>query len=188
MNPDSDLVSRARAGDRRAQSELAERFHERVHRYVLTMVGDPASAQDLTQDVFRRAIERLDELRADDSFRSWLFAIAVNLCRTYLRRSWNEPRSEAPQQLDASPDPARSTVLSSIVRRESAEALAVAIDRLPVLLREAFVLHYVENLPYEEMAQITGARVNALQVRSHRARARLRRQLGAIVDTTWLSG
>jgi RNA polymerase sigma-70 factor (ECF subfamily) len=77
-------------------------------------------------------------------------------------------------------------VLSSIVRRESVVALALAIDRLPVLLREAFVLHHVEGLGYEEMAEITGARANALQVRNHRARALLRQQLGAVVDTMWV--
>ncbi len=72
-----------------------------------------------------------------------------------------------------------------MVRREDAALLALAIDRLPILLREAFVLFAVENLAYVEIAAITGATENTLQVRVHRAKALLRQQLGARVGTWW---
>jgi RNA polymerase sigma-70 factor (ECF subfamily) len=72
------------------------------------------------------------------------------------------------------------------VRREVAAELALAVDRLPVLLREAFVLRHLEGLPYPEMAELCGAEVGTLQVRAHRARALLRAQLGSLVDPRWL--
>ncbi|MFY9343308.1 MAG: sigma factor-like helix-turn-helix DNA-binding protein, partial [Planctomycetota bacterium] len=75
--------------------------------------------------------------------------------------------------------------LSSLVRREDAVQLALAIDRLPILLREAFVLFAVEALPYGEIAAITGAAEGTLQVRVHRAKALLRQQLGGRVDSWW---
>ena len=81
---------------------------------------------------------------------------------------------------------ARRSVLSNVVQAESAEALAIAIDRLPIMLREALVLHIVEGLPYADIAEITGARVDALHVRAHRAKALLRKQLGSVVDTFWV--
>ena len=84
------------------------------------------------------------------------------------------------------PDPHHSP-LSSLVRREDAVRLQLAIDRLPILLREAFVLFAVEGLPYTEIAAATGAAEGTLQVRVHRARSLLQTQLGPIFDT-WLGG
>ncbi len=71
------------------------------------------------------------------------------------------------------------------MRRESADVLALAIDRLPISLREAFALHVVEGLPFAEIAEITEVSIEALHVRNHRAKALLRRQLGSTVDTFW---
>ena len=79
----------------------------------------------------------------------------------------------------------RRSALSSLVRREDAARLALAIDRLPILLREAFVLFAVEGLPYAEIAAATGVAEGTLQVRVHRAKALLRQQLGAVIDTWW---
>ena len=87
--------------------------------------------------------------------------------------------------LEAEPCVERHSILSGVVQAESAEALALAIDRLPILLREAFVLHLVEGVPYAEMVEITQASLSALQVRTHRAKSLLRRQLGKVVDTFW---
>jgi DNA-directed RNA polymerase specialized sigma24 family protein len=71
------------------------------------------------------------------------------------------------------------------VRRESAELLALAVDRLPIALREAFLLFQLEQLDYATMAEVTGVRENTLQVRVHRAKALLRHPLGEVVDTWW---
>ena len=167
------------AGDRAALEQQLVEHRERVQRYVATMVGD-ADAHDLTQEAFRRAVDKLDALARPESLRSWLFAIAVNLCREHLRRGVERERT-----LVFDPAGLRSSVLSSIVHRESAAALALAIDRLPILLREAFVLQVVEGMVYSDIAAVTGATVAALQVRVHRAKGLLRKQLGAGVDTFW---
>jgi DNA-directed RNA polymerase specialized sigma24 family protein len=71
-------------------------------------------------------------------------------------------------------------------RKTEGRPLDLAIDRLPILLREALVLHIVEGLPYADIAEITGASVDALHVRAHRAKALLRKQLGSVVDTFWV--
>jgi RNA polymerase sigma-70 factor (ECF subfamily) len=80
----------------------------------------------------------------------------------------------------------RRSALSSLVRREDAVRLALAIDRLPILLREAFVLFAVEGMPYSEIAAATEVTEGALQVSVHRAKALLRQQLGDQVDTWWV--
>lgn len=178
------LVQRAVAGDPTARSAISDTYAERIHRYLASMlVGQPHAVDDLAQETFRRAFDKLGDLRQPDRLAAWIYSIAINLCRAWLRA-----RVDAPQSTGAEdpPDLGRS-VLSSIVRRESAAAVALAIDRLPILLREAFVLHIVEGLPYADIAEMTGASEGALQVRTHRAKALLRRQLGAVVETFWVS-
>jgi len=174
------IVVRAQRGDAAACEQIAEVYRPQIRRYLATMVGDANTADDLTQDTLRRVFAKLSTLKHPERVQSWIFAIAVNACRDHLRRQVNAPVAQGQE-----PEAVRRSALSSIIRRESAELLAVALDRLPILLREAFVLHEVEGLPYGEIAEITGASVEALQVRKHRAKALLRRQLGPVVDTFW---
>src|SRR5690606_30802559 len=126
------------------------------------------------------------QLAEPPRFGSWLLTIAINRCRNHLR---DEVRRRAQGGDGALPEPppgrGRRSALSSIVARESAAMLALAVDRLPILLREAFVLYHQEHLPYAAIAELTGVSEGALQVRVHRARALLRQQLGRVVDTWW---
>lgn len=182
---DAELVLRARTGDAGAFGELAARHGERLQRFLASMTGDDAAADDLRQEALRLAYERLPQLHAPAQFRSWLWAIAANRCRNHLRDSVQRRAAGGDLPPAGAVDQGRRSALSSIVARESAELLALAIDRLPILLREAFVLFHQEGLPYAEIAAITGASEGTLQVRVHRARGLLRQQLGAVVDTFW---
>ena len=181
---DQELVLRARGGDRDAFGALSERHGPRLLRFLATMTGDDALAQDLRQDALALALTRLDQLADPARFGAWLLAIAVNRCRTRLQQEVQR-RAQGGDTLEQLPDQGRRSVFSSIVRRESAELLALAVDRLPILLREAFVLFHVEELPYAEIAELTGVAAGTLQVRVHRARALLRQQLGPAFDTWW---
>jgi len=178
-----DLVRTAQRGDRDAFGRLAALHRERLLRFLTVMTGDAAAADDLTQEALRLGFERLAQLQRPERFANWLLSIAVNRCRNWLRDEVQRAH-EGDAALAAVPDRSRSA-LSSIVRRESAAQLALAIDRLPILLREAFVLFHVEGLPYAEIAELCAATENTLQVRVHRARSLLRQQLGAVVDTCW---
>jgi RNA polymerase sigma-70 factor (ECF subfamily) len=178
-------VLRARAGDAAAFAQLAERHGPRLLRFLQTMSGCDHTAEDLRQDALRTAFEKLAQIDEPSRFPSWLRASAVNGCRHHLRRAVQRAHEGTRALVDVA-DRGRRTALSSLVRRESAEQLALAIDRLPILLREAFVLFAVEGLPYAEIAAATGAAEGTLQVRVHRAKALLRQQLGAVVDT-WRS-
>ncbi|MCB9869673.1 MAG: RNA polymerase sigma factor [Planctomycetes bacterium] len=181
----AETVARARAGDATARAAIAQEYGPRIGRFVATMVGDRHAADDLTQECMRLAFERLAQLQDPERLSSWVYAIAVNACRAHLRRLARTPQAATPGVEDVVAPAARRSVPSAVVARESAEALALALDRLPILLREAFVLHVVEGLPYAEIAVIAGATPEALHVRAHRGKALLRRQLGAVVDTFW---
>lgn len=184
---DAALVARAQQGDRDAFAALTGTQHDRLRRFLATMTGDDHLAADLVQDSLRLALQRLPQLRDPQSFGSWLLSIAVNRCRQHLRAEVQR-RADGATEPDSLPDEGRRSALSSLVRRESAELVALAIDRLPIALREAFVLFHVEGLSYREIAALTDVRENTLQVRVHRARALLRQQLGSVAQTAWLRG
>lgn len=182
---DVELVRAAQAGDRAAFERLFEGQRERLLRFLTVMSGDGVAADDITQEALRLGFEKVNQLEKPERFDNWLLSIAVNRCRNWLRDEVQRAHS-GETDLDRVPDRSRSA-LSSIVRRESAARLALAIDRLPILLREAFVLFHVEGLPYAEIAELCDASENTLQVRVHRAKALLKKQLGSVVDT-WVRG
>jgi RNA polymerase sigma-70 factor (ECF subfamily) len=186
---DGELLAAARGGDRSAFALLAERHGERLRRFLQTMTGDDHAAEDLRQEALRRALERLPQLDDPARFASWLLAIAVNGCRNFLRDevARRARGGEAGDALAEVPDRGRRSALSSLVRREEAALVALAVDRLPILLREAFVLFHIEGLPYAQIADLTGATAGTLQVRVHRSKALLRQQLGALVDTAFVT-
>lgn len=177
------LVLRAQRGDGAAFAQLAEQHGPRLLRFLVTMTGDETTAQDLRQDALQRAMTALGQLADPARFGSWVLAIAANRCRNHLRNEVQ--RAHAGDEVLSEVADGRRSALSSIVRREDAARLALAIDRLPILLREAFVLFAVEGMPYAEIAAATDVAEGTLQVRVHRAKALLRQQLGEVVDTWW---
>jgi len=180
---ESQLVRRAQQGDAGSFAQLAEQHGPRLARFLQTMTGDNHAAQDIRQDVLQRAFTKLPQLADAAKFGSWLLSIACNRCRNWLRAEVQ--RAHAGDDALAGVAEGRRSALSSIVRREDAVQLALAIDRLPIVLREAFVLFAVEGLPYAEIAAATEVAEGTLQVRVHRAKALLRQQLGDQVDTWW---
>jgi RNA polymerase sigma-70 factor (ECF subfamily) len=143
------------------------------------MVRDPRLGEELAQETLARAYSRLGAFRGNCRFRHWLFRIAVNGCRDFLKAG---ARNERPHELTGDElvtvlDPERDASA-----RQAVVALEGALSALPLKYREAFTLFHLENLPYEEIEAITGVRVNALKVRVHRARHMLRKRLGDLVE------
>jgi RNA polymerase sigma-70 factor (ECF subfamily) len=184
---DAVLVSRALAGEADAFAELFGRHRPGLVRSVALLIWDEDEAESLAQEAVTRALAQLADFRQDLSFRAWLHGIALNLCRNQLRDRGRRARPMAPDQLGGTPLRKRPSwgVLSGILRQEAGERTAHAIGSLPELLREAFVLHFVEGLDYAEIGRITGLPAGTLRVRAHRARTLLRDSLGSVVDT-WM--
>ena len=166
---DSALVRAALNGDDRAFTTLVDRHAPACLRFARRMLGEMADAEDAAQETFLRAFNALRSYDASTPFRTWLFAILVNRCRTsLLRRSRRERRivSEAIQvDRAASDDQARAF--------EFREEIAWALGALPAEQREAFLLKHVEDLSYDEMVVVTGAGASALRMRVKRACDRL---------------
>ncbi len=169
---DGAAVRAALAGDEAAFGALIERCRTDFGRYAVAMLGDRDAAADAMQESFIRAWDSLADCRDPDHFRSWFFRILANQCRTALAR--RRPRAD----VDRLPLPAKEATDAGAERAELAQALAAALGRLKREQREAFVMKYVDERSYEEMAALLGVGEDALKMRVARARERLRTLLG----------
>ena len=167
---DATLVERVLAGERDAYGTLVQRHQESLYRYACGMGLDHDNALDLVQDAFVKAYARIRECRDKQHFRAWIFKIVRNLGLDYFKdiRRNSLSLSEVVDENDIA------------VARASAElyvTLNDALQRLPVALREAFLLKHDSGYSYEEIAELTGASESAAKMRVHRARESLRAML-----------
>lgn len=184
----ADLVLRCQAGlqpDRAAFSELLRRYQPHVDRVLYHLAPDWSDRADLAQEVWLRVYRHLHRLKEPEKFRGWLSRIATNLFYDELRK---RKRDRAPVSLDAtrqlddgeldweiaSPDPSPEENLSS---QEFYEKLREAIADLPEAFRTTIILREIEDLPYEQIAEMTGVSLGTVKSRIARARARLQTQL-----------
>ena len=166
---DGTLVERSLAGDARAFTELVDRHAAACLRFAARMLGDRSDAEDATQEAFIRAHRALARYDGRSPFRTWLFAILINRCRTLMmQRSRRERRFVVDDEVLA-----RSAVDGDRQSIELREEIDRALRLLPAEQREAFLLRHVEQLNYEEMVVITGAGISALKMRVKRACERL---------------
>jgi len=161
---DVELVRAAQAGDREAFGRLYERFAGMVHGVLLARVPY-GEVDDLVQDVFLSAFQRLSTLRAPAAFGSWLAAIARHRAVDFHRRPAFEPM----------PETARAETSASV------DALGVLnlIQSLPAAYRETLVLRFVEGMTGDEIAHRTGLTPASVRVNLHRGMKRLRKALDA---------
>ena len=178
---DALLVRRVLEGDARAFTTLVDRHLQPCLRFATRMLGSRQDAEDATQEALMRAYRALATYEPDNSFRTWLFAILVNRCRTaLLRRSRYVRRvvTDGDAMPEASvPDEGMSTELRIEIER--------ALAQLEPEQREAFLLKHVELLGYDEMSAVTGVGVSALKMRVKRACERLQHLLGEVNDVTF---
>jgi RNA polymerase sigma-70 factor (ECF subfamily) len=166
-DPDRPLVHRARGGDLEAFGELVERHRVAVQRVAAGMVGS-TDADDVAQEVFLRALHRLERFRGEAPFRAWLLRIAHNTAVSEVRTRRPEPVDEAP---DAGGGP--RTPADELERREQADRLRTKLGLLSPAHRAVVVLRDLEGLSYEEIAEITDAPLGSVKGRLHRARREL---------------
>jgi RNA polymerase sigma-70 factor (ECF subfamily) len=156
---------------------LFEAYHDRIYRYILRLVKDPAEAEDLTQDTFVHAYRGRDSLRDPEAVRGWLYRIATNACLDHLRR--RKPQismdsAEAADRLEArisrSPSPLETTE-----RRETSVCVQRCLDFLPDSYRAVILLHEAHSLTATEIAELLGLKVTTVKMRLHRAHCRLQK-------------
>lgn len=165
---------------------LAEENRDRLLRCAALLIGDLDEAETVVQEALARAFAARADYRPETLFVAWVRGFVVNLCLQHRRRLARHATPTDPTTLHP-PDPAgrRNGVLSGILKDELAGKLWLAVGQLPEAYREAVVLHYVEEMDYAEIAELTGVAAGTLRARALRGRTLLKAELGPVVDT-WL--
>ena len=171
---DGELVRSTLDGDSQAFTELVDRHAAACLRYATRMLGERSDAEDAAQESFLRAHRALATFDARLPFRTWLFAILINRCRTALAQ-----RTRRQRRIILDDDAFESAAIDDDrAAADLRDEIDWAVARLPSEQREAFLLRHVEELSYEEMTSVTGAGVSALKMRVKRACERLKVLLG----------
>ena len=179
---DAQLVARSLARDHEAFGRLIDRHASAIVNLAYRMVGNQAEAEDLAQESFLAAFKALPTFRADAKFSTWLYRIASNKCKDWLRvkrPGQGQYDVDADEQLDLHAAEGR-TPEDLLSQQQVAKELNQAIQRLPPLYREAFVLKHIEGLSYEEMEDILGVSGDTLKMRVYKGRVQLSRELAAL--------
>jgi RNA polymerase sigma-70 factor (ECF subfamily) len=172
LRPGDDvLVRQACGGDLAAFDALVLRHYGMCLRFAWRQLGNRADAEEVVQDAFLRAHRNVRRCRDPARFRAWLMAIVVNRCRSYAAREHRWLGFLERWQNQHGPD--AGIVAAGAGETDVDPQVRHALATLTPSLREAILLRYVEQLSYQEMANITGAGVSALKMRVKRAAALL---------------
>jgi RNA polymerase sigma-70 factor (ECF subfamily) len=174
-NGDSD-VARAAAGDRSAFERLYRQHTNRVFSLCARMVNDRGRAEELTQDVFVRAWEKLHLFRGESSFSTWLHRLTVNVVLN-ARKSDGRQKSRFEENDEDVGMDAHAGIVGMPLAPGDMLDLEVAIAKLPPGARRVFLLHDVEGYKHEEIAEMLGVTSGATKAQLHRARLLLREAL-----------
>ncbi|NUM53560.1 MAG: sigma-70 family RNA polymerase sigma factor [Candidatus Hydrogenedentes bacterium] len=182
---DVGLVEECRKGDSAAFDELVRRYKDRVYNVVYRFLGNREDALDVSQEVFVRAYRGIEGFRGNAKVYTWLYSIAANLARNRLRDSGRLGRNmgtslellneSAPGLADSMGQ--QITPRDNAITDETQALLQQSLGELPEHYRIAFVLRTVEDLSYEEIAEIMGCPVGTVKSRLNQARQMLRDRL-----------
>lgn len=186
---DTILVSRVQAGDMQAFGALVVRYQDRVFNLVSRMCSHRADAEELAQEAFLKALERIDQFRGDSKFYTWLFRIATNLVISHRRRGLrvkfrsfsrideddevvqnDTTTAELSQQREPGPSDAAMSA-------EARQVVGAALDSIEEPFRLVLVLRDMQNMDYAEISQVLEVPIGTVKSRLYRARNMLRQCL-----------
>jgi len=184
-----ELIKRFKMGDENVFEELVKRYQQRVYNTTYRMLGSPEDASDMAQETFLRVYHNLPKFRENSSFSTWLFKIATNICRDYLRK---EKRDFTRMSYEENfTERHNSSILDIPGENESPEEISVRleiqkevqklINNLPYEYKEVIILREFQGFSYEEMANILEISIGTVKSRLSRARENLRQDLKKLV-------
>jgi RNA polymerase sigma-70 factor (ECF subfamily) len=182
-NPDLDLAQRHEYGDPEAFNEVYRRYCDMIYNLALRMGGSAERAEDMTQEIFVRVFRHLGRFNGRSTLKTWIYRVALNHCRSRLSRrrffflpiaEGYEEETPGVQLIDEGRGP-EENALAEDAHRQVTRALA----KVKPVFREAVVLRDLEELSYEEIAEILGVRIGTVRSRIARGRDQLRQILEA---------
>lgn len=166
---DALLVVRCQLGDQEAWRELVERWQPRLWRFIVRMVSDESRAEDVLQTVWLQVVRSLVRLKDPERLAAWLYGIARATIADRFRQQYRRPPVEMLGEIQTHDSGPGQLALT--------EHIVLGLERLHPTDREAVVLHYLEELPLAQVAEICGVPAGTIKSRLHHARGVLRRTL-----------
>ena len=178
---DEELVARSMSGDADSFNQLVLRWERPIYALAYRVIGRDEDARDVVQETFLRAFRALPGFKGQAKFSSWLYRIALNLCRDWIRRRKRTPVVDAPEGVDiielaAEQGPVES-IEDLVARREMSRVVADGMRQLPEEQRTAIVLKEYHGLTFQEIADMIGCPLSTVKTRVYQGLAVLRREL-----------
>jgi RNA polymerase sigma-70 factor, ECF subfamily len=179
---DEELVARSKTGDTDSFNQLVKRWERPIFALAYRTLGREEDARDVTQETFLRAFRALGGFKGDAKFSSWLYRIALNLCRDWMRKDRRTPLVAVPEgleieQLAADRQPTE-TVEDLAARAELTRGVAAAMEKLPPEQRQAIILKEYHGLTFQEIADLMKCPLSTVKTRVYQGLSTLRKQLG----------
>jgi RNA polymerase sigma-70 factor (ECF subfamily) len=178
---DEELVARSQGGDVESFNQLIVRWERPIYALAYRVIGREEDARDVCQDTFLRAYRALPGFKGQAKFSSWLYRIALNLCRDWIRRQRRAPVSQMPEDVDAielAADTGPSESIEDLVaRRELSAIVEQAMTQLSEEQRTAIILKEYHGMTFQEIADLQGCPLSTVKTRLYQGLAQLRRHL-----------
>ena len=178
---DEELVSRSIGGDAESFNQLVLRWERPIYALAYRVIGREEDARDVCQETFLRAFRALPGFRGQAKFSSWIYRIALNLCRDWMRRERRAPTVQAPEDVDlmdlaAAAEPSES-IEEVVGRRDQMRAVERAMKHLSEEQRTAIVLKEYHGLTFQEIAELLGCPLSTVKTRLYQGLSVVRREL-----------
>jgi RNA polymerase sigma-70 factor (ECF subfamily) len=178
---DEELVALAQGGDIESFNQLIVRWERPIYALAYRVIGREEDARDVCQDAFLRAYRALPGFKGQAKFSSWLYRIALNLCRDWIRRQRRAPVSQMPEDVDALELAAATGPVESIedlvARRELSAIVEQAMTTLSEEQRTAIILKEYHGMTFQEIADMQGCPLSTVKTRLYQGLSLLRRRL-----------
>jgi RNA polymerase sigma-70 factor, ECF subfamily len=182
-DPDAQLMLRLKNGEEHVLNELMSRWQQPLVSFIYRYIGQETEALDLAQETFVRVYQTRHRYTVQGKFSTWLFTIAANLSRNYLRwrqrrgdsasKGWDAKAAESAELLQSEEDSPDQAAM----RSESISLIKEVVDQLPHDLKTVILLYEYQGLSYEEIASVLGCSSKAVEMKLYRTRKLLREKL-----------
>jgi RNA polymerase sigma-70 factor (ECF subfamily) len=179
---DEELVDRSKTGDKESFNQLVRRWERPIFALAYRTLGREEDARDVTQETFLRAFRALPGFKGDAKFSSWLYRIALNLCRDWMRKDRRTPVVAVPEgvdveQLASEHQQHTASVEDLAARAELSRGVARAMEHLPEEQRTAILLKEYHGLTFQEIADMTNCPLSTAKTRVYQGLTLLRKHL-----------
>jgi RNA polymerase sigma-70 factor (ECF subfamily) len=180
---DEELVALSIDGDTESFNQLVIRWERPIYALAYRVIGREEEARDIVQETFLRAYRGIGNFRGQAKFSSWVYRIALNLCRDWIRRERRAPIAPTPEGVDvielaAEQGPVES-IEALVARHDMSRVVAKAMETLPEEQRTAIVLKEYHGMTFQEIADLQGCPLSTVKTRLYQGLSVLRRQLQA---------